>query len=250
MEPIRGIGFDLFNTLITADPGALGEAMERMIGSLRTSGIILEREPFQKAYRDAVMRFVSESKAEGKETHNRFWISTALKTMGWDLGPEDAGVARAVEAYFSTFLDYCRLIPQTLEMLSLVKGKFRIGLLSNFTHAPAVQGLLEKLGLAPFFDTVLVSGALGFRKPHPLVFERLVEDLKVEKKSLLYVGDSLDPDVTGAFQAGLRPVWMTYVQDHHLPVFPPYSVPSGQIFPREVARVSNWEEFLNLLELA
>ncbi|MEW6184579.1 MAG: HAD family hydrolase [Thermodesulfobacteriota bacterium] len=250
MDPIQGIGFDLFNTLITADPAALGEAMHRMIGSLRASGIGLEMEPFQKAYREAAMRFVAESKAEGKETHNRFWISAALRTLGRDLGPEDTAVAKAVEAYFSTFLDYCRLIPQTLEMLALLKGKFRLGLLSNFTHAPAVEGLLNKFGLTPFFDTVLVSGALGFRKPHPLVFEKLVQDLSLERKHILYVGDSLDPDVTGAVQAGLRPVWMTYVQDHHLPVFPPYSVPSEQTFSRELLRVSNWEEFLNLLGLA
>jgi putative hydrolase of the HAD superfamily len=248
MNQVKAIGFDLFNTLITADPGALSEAMVRLTGSLRGNGIDFETEPFQKAYREAALRFVSESKAEGKETHNRFWISAALKALGYDLGPDDAPVAKAVEAYFSTFLDYCRLIPQTLNMLTVLKGRYRLGLLSNFTHAPAVQGLLDQLGLAPFFETVLVSGALGFRKPHPLVFERLVKDLGVERNHILYVGDSLDPDVVGAVRAGLRPVWMTYVQDNHLPVFPPYSPPPEESMSREVLRVSNWDEFLSLLE--
>ena len=133
-EYIKAIGFDLFNTLITADPGALGEAMQRLTGSLEESGFKLEPDPFRKAYREAAIRFVTESKASGKETHNRFWISAALTSLGQNVAPDDAAISRAVEAYFSTFFDYCRLIPKTVEMLEQLQGSYRLGLLSNFTH--------------------------------------------------------------------------------------------------------------------
>ena len=157
-------------------------------------------------------------------------------------------ISRAVEAYFSTFFDFCRLIPKTIEMLRQLEGKYRLGILSNFTHGPAVEGLLDQLGLTPFFDTVLVSGAIGYRKPHPLVFEMLVENLGFEKHQILYVGDSLDPDVLGATQSGLRPVWMTYVQDNHLPSMPGLTSESDEILSQGVPRVSDWDAFLSLLQ--
>jgi putative hydrolase of the HAD superfamily len=248
MNTIKAIGFDLFNTLITADPEALSEAMQRLTGSLEKSGFQIEPDPFRKAYREAAIRFVTESKSNGKETHNRFWISAALTSLGQNIAPEDPPISRAVEAYFSAFFDYCRLIPKTIEMLEQLKGRYRLGLLSNFTHAPAVEGLLARLGLAPFFETVLVSGEIGYRKPHPLVFEMLVKNLGYEKHQILYVGDSLDPDVLGATQSGLRPVWMTYVQDNHLPSIPGLASGSDEILSQGVPRVSDWDAFLSLLQ--
>lgn len=248
MENIQAIGFDLFNTLITIGREALPEAMARLSGSLRESGLKFDEEAFRQEYREAAQRFVQESRALGKETHNRFWISAALKALGHGLDPDHPTISRAVENYFSTFFDFCQLIPRTLEMLSALKGRYRLGLLSNFTHAPAAVRLLDHLGLAPFFDTVLISGALGFRKPHPLVFARLVQEFQVTKETILYVGDSLDPDVLGAVRFGIKPVWMTYVLDHHIPVFPPTATPPAEEIPAsEVVRVSDWEQFLNLL---
>ncbi|MBI4765869.1 MAG: HAD family hydrolase [Deltaproteobacteria bacterium] len=248
MNQIKAIGFDLFNTLITADPGALSEAMQRLTTSLEESGFQFEAEPFRKAYREAAIRFVTESKANGRETHNRFWISEALISLGQKVTPGDPSIAKAVEAYFSAFFDYCRLIPKTLEMLEQLQGRYRLGLLSNFTHAPAVEGLLDQFGLAPFFETILVSGEIGYRKPHPLVFEMLVNNLGFESYQILYVGDSLDPDVLGATQSGLRPVWMTYVRDNRLPSIPVPPSESDGILSQGVPRVSDWEAFLSLLQ--
>ncbi len=248
MNNVKAIGFDFFNTLMTIDSGAVGEAWQRLTGSLEKSGFRMDPEPFRKAYREAATRFVNESKSTGKETHNRFWISAALTSLGQNVDPDDAAVSRAVEAYFSTFFDYCQLIPHTVEMLRQLKGKYRLGVLSNFTHGPAVEGMLDQLGLTPFFDTVLVSGAIGYRKPHPLVFEMLVENLGFGKHQIVYVGDSLDPDVHGAIQSGLRPVWMTYVQDNHLPSIPSLPSESDEILSQGVPRVSDWDAFLSLLQ--
>ncbi len=248
MNNIKAIGFDLFNTLITADLAALNEAMHRLTESLGQSGFQLELDSFKKAYRESAIRFMNEARLEGKETHNRFWISSALVSLGHAVTPEDVSISKAVESYFSTFFDYCRVIPGTVEMLTRLKEIYRLGLLSNFTHAPAVTGLLDKLELAPFFDTVLVSGEIGYRKPHPLVFKMLVNNLGYENFQIVYVGDSLGPDVQGAIRAGLKPIWMTYVQDHNLPVMPSTVSSQDEVLTNQVPRVSDWDGLLSLLE--
>ena len=48
MNTIKAIGFDLFNTLITADPGALGEAMQRLTESLEKAGFKSSRIPSER----------------------------------------------------------------------------------------------------------------------------------------------------------------------------------------------------------
>lgn len=247
MDNIKAIGFDLFNTLITADPGALREAWWRLNLSLSESGLVLERESFKKAYQEAALWYINQTKEDGKETHNRFWISAALNNLGHEVPPEDGRISRAVEAYFSTFFDYCRPVPGTAEMLGKLKGLYRLGLLSNFTHPPVIKDLLERMGLGSFFKVVLVSGEIGFRKPLPMVFEMLAEKLGVEKEHTLYVGDDPESDVFGAQRAGLRTVWMTYVQDHNLPVVPGYISVNDELPGPEIPRVSDWDQFLALL---
>jgi putative hydrolase of the HAD superfamily len=247
MDKIKAIGFDLFNTLITADSQALIDAMSRLTQSLQQSGLALELDAFKKAHRDAALRFIKETRQHGKETHNRFWISAALETQGHHVLPDDPIIAKAVEAYFSAFPEHIQLIPGTSEMLGTLKGRYRLGLLSNFTHAPAARAVIDSVGLTPFFDVLIISGEIGYCKPHPSVFRRLVDQLGVKKGQILFVGDDLLPDITGASQAGLQPVWMTYVCDKNIPLSPSTSS-DEEMVDDHVPVISTWQDLLDLLD--
>ena len=247
MESIQGIGFDLFNTLITVDQGTLGEANLRVVESLRQSGFDIELETFSKAHRDSALQFLEACRKDGRETHNRFWISSALHTQGHEVSPDDPSVAAAVEAYFSAFYPNCRLIPGTIEMLEGLNNGFRLGLLSNFTHGPAAREILDLMGLTPLFDVILISGELGYRKPHPMVFRRLTRDLGVDKNRILYVGDDPEPDISGALGAGLRPVWTTYVRDRKLPATSGILGRGTDTPDRHIPRISGWQDLFDLL---
>ncbi len=247
MKNVKAIGFDLFNTLITADPKAVSEAVERLIKNLRKSGLTFEDTPFKKTYRRCAMEFLEKTKEDGRETHNRFWVSAALREMGYPVEPDDPRIALALEAYFSAFFDYCRVIPGTLEMLKKLKGSYHLGLLSNFTHAPAGKGLISKLGLAPFFEVLLISGEIGYRKPHALVFRQLVKDFGVDRTRVLYVGDNIEADINGALSAGIRPVWFTWALDHKVPMLPGIPVGEEEMPDADVDRAGDWDNFLDLL---
>ena len=171
MENIKAIGFDLFNTLITMEFQALEDALSRLTNSLRGNGFAIEHTAFVRAHSEAVLEFLEQTKRDGKESHNRFWISTALAKLGHEVSPDDPHISAAVETYFSAFIQYARLIPGTKEMLTILRQKYRIGLLSNFTHPPAASQIIAELDLEPFFEVVLISGDLGYRKPHLSVFE-------------------------------------------------------------------------------
>lgn len=247
MNDVKAVGFDLFNTLITVEPRALDVAVSRLLQSLGHNGVRVDPEAFRKDHRRAALTLIEETRREGKETHNRFWISAALKFQGYHVEPHDPTIDAAVEAYFSSFYDFTHRVPGTRAMLTKLKARYRVGLLSNFTHAPAARKVLEILGLTPYFEVILISGELGYRKPHPLVFEKLVAALGADRKETVYVGDDPEPDIDGARRIGLRPIWATYVRDRDIP-FAPGVASAGAATPQDdVPRVSDWQELLALL---
>ena len=248
MKHFTSIGFDLFNTLITAELQTLDEAMMKLSKSLQQMGFKVENDTFKEAYKEAVMKFVKRAQKDGRETHNRFWICAALQKLGYDILPDDRRIAVAVDSYFSAFYLHCHLIPDTKQMLSrLKKDRYRLGLLTNFTHGPAARKIIDDLGLSTFFDVVLISGELGFRKPHPFVFHQLIEHLGVQNDQVIYIGDDLNSDIKGAQRVGLQPVLTTYVRDKNISSIPGIVFGDAEEIDCEIPKISIWEDLLSLL---
>ena len=248
MNDIKAIGFDLFNTLIIIEPDTLIQAMKRMLKSLENSGFSIDEQAYIRDYRDAASIYVAQARKHGIETHNSIWVSHVLNSYGVTVRPDDERIAKAVDDYFSAFYDRVNLIPETLETLMLLENRYPLGLLSNFTHAPAAREILKRTGLASCFKTILISGELGYRKPHPVVFDELVKGLGVKKREIMFAGDDPEPDIHGASKAGLKPVWFTYIIDEKVPIIRG-TIQSEITEPEiEVPRVSSWKQFLAILD--
>jgi len=94
------------------------------------------------------------------------------------------------------------LYPETLEVLSAL-GHVRSAIVSNADH--------EHLAAWNFtlpVEFVLISETVRAYKPHPLVFQRALEQLGLQPDEVLHVGDSDVDDVKGAKAAGLRVAWV------------------------------------------
>jgi putative hydrolase of the HAD superfamily len=253
MPTVKGIGFDLFGTLVLQERFSFDQCIDALYASLQSSGFPLERDTFLPAYRQVNRRFMEQARADGRETHNRLWVAGALQSLGHAVDPADARVEAAVDAYFVPFIRSCELIPGTLDMLARLTGRYRLGLVSNFTHPPAVEQILARVGLERFFDGIIISGRLGICKPHPAIFNELTRLLALAPDEIVFVGDELRADVVGAQKAGMQTVWMTYRQRLERPS------PLGQFLgvseeeaegvrPQHV--VADWTEFLETLTRA
>jgi putative hydrolase of the HAD superfamily len=73
---------------------------------------------------------------------------------------------------------------------------------------PHQRDKLNALGIARFFDTVVIAGELGAAKPDPQIFRAACDRLDVPAQEALHVGDRLDVDAVGARDAGLLGVWL------------------------------------------
>jgi putative hydrolase of the HAD superfamily len=73
--------------------------------------------------------------------------------------------------------------------------------------------VLERTGLAPLLDGVVVSAAVGAAKPSPEIFARALELAGAAAEDCLHVGDSLAEDVAGARAAGVEAVLLDRAGD-------------------------------------
>jgi HAD superfamily hydrolase (TIGR01549 family) len=78
----------------------------------------------------------------------------------------------------------------------------RLAIVSNW-HCGLAHYVAE-LSLAPYFDHVIGSADVGFRKPDPRIFEAACVLLGVPAGSILHVGDTYADDYIGARSAGYQ----------------------------------------------
>lgn len=96
-------------------------------------------------------------------------------------------------------------VPETLNALR--RQGLRLGVVSNWdTRLPDV---LEGLGLAPFFDALVYSSAVGAEKPDRRIFEAALRSLGVRSGEALHVGDGRLEDVEGAQAMGMHAIHLT-----------------------------------------
>jgi putative hydrolase of the HAD superfamily len=110
----------------------------------------------------------------------------------------------AKDAFYSFFIRKSGLYPETESVLTELKSKnIKLGVLSNTAYGADKEYLLAGTpGLMQYFDVVLTSTEVGFRKPHTKGFLQLIGELKVNAVDCLFVGDE-PVDVIGANRVGM-----------------------------------------------
>lgn len=89
--------------------------------------------------------------------------------------------------------------------LEAIGEEYRLGVLTNGVGR-AQRAKLDAAGLAEHFETVVVSGEVGVRKPDHEVY-RIAED-RLPAASYTFVADDLDRDVRPATGCGWRGVYV------------------------------------------
>jgi putative hydrolase of the HAD superfamily len=89
----------------------------------------------------------------------------------------------------------------TFSVLDSLKGRVALGYLTNGTTRP------EQVGLARYFDVVILPETLGMRKPRPEIWLYAAEQVGCRASEIVHVGDDLEADVAGALDAGAQAVW-------------------------------------------
>jgi putative hydrolase of the HAD superfamily len=207
----RGVLFDLGSTLIRYtgnDQETQAHMRADLVAFLADAGVPIEPETFTAVFTAKLDEFYSQRLHDWVEVISAFVLRETLAALGVPpLSDELAG--RALKAYFAYSEAHWEPMPGVNETLAEVaKGGYRLGIISNASDDANVQRLIDNAGLRHWFDPILVSAAVGLRKPNPRIFEMALEAWGMPPEEAVMVGDTLGADVLGAQLTGMRSVWL------------------------------------------
>ena len=108
------------------------------------------------------------------------------------------------------------------EVLKTLSKKYTLCIATN-GMTEMQYGRLSKI--AKYFKRLYISEEMSVIKPLPAFFDRILEDLKVEKSECLMIGDSLSSDIRGANISGIDSCWLNKRGDTKLEgVTPTYEI--------------------------
>ncbi len=230
--------FDYGNTLIPFGPEqfrrerrALEATLVDLFGHCDMAKVkaIRDRQivaPYQNGWRENDMRDITREMLR--------------ELYGTEATPSE--IDAVLETRYRVFMETAALADGTMETLVALRGRKRLALLSNYPSSRAIRDSLEALGIAGFFEAIVVSGEIGFVKPHPLPFETILRDLRESAENAVYIGDNWLADVQGARRAGMQSILTTEFQPYES--FPERP---GDLQPQ--ARISRLSEIVPLLGL-
>jgi len=206
---IKAVIFDFIGTLVRVKNYDLETSKMKLHRALCDSGFDVSCESFLHFYSQAHEKFRVIRYQKLVEVTNAVWVSEALNSLGFKTTPEDARITAAVNIFFEDYLKSLGLRKCARKMLREFSENLKLGLISNFTYSPLIFAALRKVGINHYFNAILVSEAVGWRKPHGKIFEEALRRLGVKAEETVYVGDSPEEDMKGAKQIGMKTVFVS-----------------------------------------
>jgi len=205
----RGVLFDLFGTLIEVDYDRLptvavgGEErpstyprwaalLESYVGP-RTAAEVYET--FRRAAGPA-----SNPTVERPSRHRFRGLLEGLECA--DDVIEEAAVVLS-RAHLGVIVEATRLPAAHRAVLDAARRVGGVAIVSNFDDSSTAYAILARHGLLEKVDAIVVSEAVGRRKPHPLPVVAALRSLDVAAGDAVFIGDGEVADVGAARAAGV-----------------------------------------------
>ncbi len=220
-EPrFKAVVLDLFDTLVTWDPTRLplmqwnGREIHTTVPwVLDAAGAALgerfDPELFVRTYFSTYEEIAAERTRAGIEITCMERFARTLARLG--LNPDEQRLAlaeRLARIHMGGVRSVTAAPAARVEAVRRIARRYRLGLVSNFDDSRTGHEIMLDTGVRDLFDAVIISADVGLRKPNPLIFERIMEMMRLKPHEILFVGDTPHDDVMGAKQMGMHAAWI------------------------------------------
>lgn len=193
-QKIRGVAFDLDGTLIDTALG-LSQAVDLALYALE----------LPVAGEERVVTWIGN----GADIMMQRALKWSLKDKEPDLAQLNMARKLFDRYYAETVEEGSFLFPGVAATLAALKEKdLPLAVVTN-KPTPFVTPLLEDLGIAQYFQTIIGGDDVKEKKPHPEALYKVMETLGLAADELLFVGDSRN-DIQAAQAAGCPSVGLTW----------------------------------------
>jgi putative hydrolase of the HAD superfamily len=209
---IRGVILDYGSTLITFD-GDVAEvrmcAHRALVEALRREGVAAREPSFRERFARKFEAYDRRRAVDHLETTAAAVLVATVREE--KLSPQpDAVVRRTLRSMYEVYEAHWKLFPDSLAALEKIHASgLRLAMLSNASDEDNVRRMLANHGLGSFFDPIVISAAIGIRKPDARAFHPILEAWSIPTRDIVMVGDQLGTDILGARSLGMRSIWLT-----------------------------------------
>ncbi len=205
---LEAVIFDFGDTLVLTDKWDYDKCLKRLLASLQKYDVLvrINYDQFKHTYFEVRDQMYQQTEKNLEEVDFRIRISETVKRFNSHKRCQTEVIEYAAEAFMDAFLEDLRVESFLSSLLTKLKSLYKLAIVSNFAYPPGLHRILQYFKLAQFFDTIVISGELGFRKPHPKIFEKALRKLNVTAKKSVFIGDSLKADIYGAKRVGIKTI--------------------------------------------
>lgn len=151
---------------------------------------------------DYVSRFIA------LDAHGSVWKDRVYWTLKYEFGIQSQSVDDLVSEYLNRFCEFCCPKAGAREALEALKRQsYKLALVSN-GKSPFQEKNFIAITPGLDFDAVIVSEAVGLRKPEADIFLLSCERLNLSPKECVFVGDNPTTDIRGAKSVGMSTVFI------------------------------------------
>ena len=195
MDNIKAIFFDFDNTLgdrYTYSKETFRDLIDEFLPEIEKDGLLYS----------AILHDLTVFDQFGDSGNSRLILDRIEKRYGVSIG---------IDNYYDWWSDnqykHACVFPDTVETIEKLRQKYKVGILTN-GRSKNQWSKIRKAGVEDLFDTIVVSGDLGYHKPDIRIFEEARNRFGLKPEECLFVGDNFYRDICGAVNAGWKVVWM------------------------------------------
>lgn len=194
---ITHVFLDAGNTLVFPNMDAVSRALARR--GVRVEPARLRRSEHR------VRRWLDDPSLIRRSTDDSRWtlyFDAILRGCGVNRPAAARAALRDLRAYHERHNLWEEVPPGLPMVLDRLRRRHRLAVVSNSNGT--VREKLRRVGLWPYFETVVDSHEVGVEKPDPRIFRIAMERVRARPHESVYVGDLYHVDVAGARAAGMR----------------------------------------------
>ncbi len=217
MKRYSAVLFDLFDTLVMFRPSLLpkvtlnGETWnstaQHVFTQMRESLGEMEFTDFYRPFVESHRELLELRQKDLKEYPNRKRFEIFMEKTG--LKVDDNLLERFVCSHMESLSGAMVYPKHHTEILFYLKEKgYRLSVVSNFDHAPTARKLLGKFEIMDFFEHIVISEEVGWRKPHRKIFELALSRLGENASDVIFIGDNQEADIMGSSDCGIDSIWV------------------------------------------
>ena len=164
---------------------------------------LIDRDRFFQLLREQVREEWEQAKEDWSGANFGKALRKACREAGADV--ERLDLEKTMRAYDWRPMPGVDLYDDARAVLDELRNRgYQIGLITNSFFPMWMRDVeLEHYDLIHYFDARLTSGDAGYMKPHPAIYDQMLDLLGVPAERAVFVGDRPQNDIAGANKAGL-----------------------------------------------